>query len=524
MTMSSKPASRLRVLAAALTLTVAGALGACTPPPGNSGGSAPKELRIGLQSGPGTLDPATINQAAQWYVDLAYSPLIQTSSDGSLRPGLATKWGYVGSGNTEFQLTLREGVKFADGSDLTAEGVKKHLEYIKGSGGQMAPILSTLESMTVADGLNLTLKFNAPNPNLPHYFSQAGVGIADVISPKALADPKALGTATSGAGPYVLDTSATVSNDTYVYAPNPNYWDKENIHWDKVTIKVIPNLNSILDAMKSGQIDFSTGDYSTADEAQKAGLQSHFVPNVFSGLSLLDRDGALVPALADQRVRQAINYAIDRKAIVNAIYGQWGEATTQTTHGVGYDAALDHAYPHDPEKAKKLLAEAGYKDGFTLPVVSTSFFNGDTMVQAVASELAKVGITVKSESQPDVNTYVSKMASGTYPASWIGFGTLPMFVEYQNLYGPGASLFNPFKSTDPQLTELSGKLATASQEEVKTLSEQIEKRLVDLAWFAPVGWAPLGQYATTKIDSAAVTTTTGENPIAAIVDVKPAGD
>lgn len=522
--MSSTPVKRLRVLAAALTITVAGTLSACTPPPANSGGSASKELRIGLQSGPGTLDPATINQAAQWYVDLAYSPLIQTSSDGTLRPGLATTWGYVGSGNTEFEMTLRDGVKFADGSDLNADGVKKHLEYIKAAGGQMSPVLNTLESITVADNLRLTLKFSTPNPNLPYYFSQAGVGIADVISPKALDDPKTLGTATSGAGPYVLDAAATVTNDTYVYAPNPNYWDKDNVHWDKVTIKVIPNLNSILDAMKSGQIDFSTGDYSTADEAQKAGLQAHFVPNVFSGLSLMDRAGTLVPALADQRVRQAINYAIDRKAIVNAIYGQWGTATTQTTHGVGFDPALDDAYPYDPEKAKKLLAEAGYKDGFTLPVVSTSFFNGDTMVQAIASELAKVGITVKSESQADVNTYLSKMASGTYPASWIGFGTLPMFVAYQNLYGPGASLFNPLKSTDPQLTELSDKLATSSQEEVKTLSEQIEKRLVELAWFAPVGWAPLGQYATNKIDSDAVTTTTGEHPIAAIVDLKPSGD
>lgn len=475
-----------------------------------------------MQSGPGTLDPALINQNSQWFIDLAYSPLINAASDGTYRPGLATEWGYVGEGNTQFQLTLREGVTFADGGELTAQGVKKHLEYVKGAGGQMSGTLATLESIDVTGDLSLTLTFSAPNPDLPFYFSQSGVGIANVISPAGLEDTESLGTMTAGAGPYVLDESATVANDTYVYTPNPDYWDEENVHWDKVTIKIIPNLNSLLNALKSGQIDFSTGDYSTAAEAEKAGLQVHFTPNVFSGLNLLDRDGTLAPELADQRVRQAINYAIDRDAIVDAIYGDYGSPTTQTTHGVGFVEDLDDYYPHDPEKAKSLLAEAGYPEGFTLKVVSTSFFNGDTMVQAMAGQLEKVGIALEVDSKSDVNEFITEMASGNYPAAWIGFGTLPMFVASQNLYGP-AALFNAFKSTDDQLTELTDQLAVASADDVKALSEKIEARLVELAWYAPVGWAPLGQYATDKLDAEAVTTTTGEHPIVTIIDVKPAG-
>lgn len=519
MSSHSVPRWHRRVAAALVAIAVGATLTACSPPQGSA---APHELRIGLQSGPGTLDPALINQAAQWYIDFAYSPLINAASDGTYRPGLATEWGYVGEGNTEFQLTLREGVKFADGSDLTAEGVKQHLEYVKGAGGQMSGTLATLETIDLTGDLSLTLTFSEPNPDLPFYFSQSGVGIANVISPKGLEEPKGLGTMTAGAGPYILDESATVANDTYVYTPNPDYWNKEDIHWDKVTIKVIPNLNSLLNALKSGQIDFSTGDYTTAAEAEKAGLQVHFTPNVFSGLNLLDREGKLAPELADQRVRQAINYAIDRDAIVNAIYDKYGSPTTQTTHGVGFVEALDGYYPYDPEKAKSLLAEAGYPDGFTLKVVSTPFFNGDTMVQAIAGQLEKVGITLDVDSKSDVNEYVSEMASGTYPAAWIGFGTLPMFVASQNLYGPSA-LFNAFKTTDDQLTDLTNQLAVASGDAVKDLSEKIEARLVELAWFAPVGWAPLGQYATDKIDPEAVMTTTGEHPIATIIDLKPAG-
>lgn len=525
--MSSQHTSRTRRLLAfaAAAAALAASLTACAPPSGGSGGgggsTGSTELRIAMQAGPGTLDPALINQAAQWYVDLAYSPLIQAESDGTLRPGLATEWGYVGEGNTTFRLTLREGVTFADGSELTAEGVKKHLEYVKAAGGQMSGVLATLENIATPDDLTVELTFSAGNPELPLYFSQGGVGIADVISPAGLENTDGLGTMTAGAGPYVLDEGATIANDTYVYVPNENYWDEENIHWSKVTIKVIPNLSSTLNAMKSGQIDFTTGDYTTASEAEKAGMQVHFVPNVFSGLNLLDRDGALVPALGDQRVRQAINYAIDRESIVEALYGEWGSATTQTTHGVGYVESLDDAYPYDPAKAEELLAEAGYADGFTLPVVSAPFFNGDTMVQAIAGQLSEVGITVQADSKADVNEYVTKMASGEYPAAWIGFGSLPMFVEYQQLYGPTA-LFNAFKSTDEELTALSEQLAVAPEDAVKELSEKVETRLVDLAWYAPVAWAPLGQYATDAIDPEAVTGTTGEHPIVAIVDVKPA--
>lgn len=521
-TMSSQHTSRVRAVALALgAVALAASITACSPPQGGPAGEANDELRIAMQAGPGTLDPALINQAAQWYVDLAYSPLIQASSDGTLRPGLATEWGYIGEGNTRFRLSLREGVEFADGGKLTAEGVKKHLEYVKGAGGQYSGVLATLEKIDTPDDLTVELTFSSPNPELPLYFSQGGVGIADVISPDGLENADGLGTMTAGAGPYVLDADATIDNDTYVYTPNENYWDKDNVHWDKVTIKVIPNLTSTLNALKSGQIDFTTGDYTTATEAEKAGLQVHFVPNVFSGLNLLDRDGQLLPALGDQRVRQAINYALDRDAIVDALYGEWGSATTQTTHGVGYVEALDDYYPYDPEKAKDLLAEAGYADGFTLPVVSAPFFNGDTMVQAIAGQLSEVGITVQADSKADVNEYVTKMASGEYPAAWIGFGTLPMFVEYQQLYGPTA-LFNAFHSTDDELTALSEQLAAAAPDEVKVLSEKIETRIVELAWYAPVAWAPLGQYATDNIDPEAVTSTTGEHPIVAIIDVAPA--
>ncbi|MDR1388322.1 MAG: ABC transporter substrate-binding protein [Propionibacteriaceae bacterium] len=520
-------AHRSRFLAAvsAIGLAAALALTACSSAsPGGGGSDAPGkgELTIASQSDPGTLDPALINQAAQWFTDLAYAPLIQTSSDGTIRSSLATEWGYVGEGNTVFELTLRPNVTFADGGQLTAQGVVDHLVYVKGAGGQLGDSIATFEKIEATGPLTVRVTLSQPNPELVYLFAQSGVGVTQIISPEGLANTAKLGSETHGAGPYVLDASATITGDTYVYQPNPNYWDPDNIHWDKVTIKVIPNINSVLNALRSGQADFAQGDFTTAQAAQEAGLTTHFVPQVFQGIALNDRDGQMVPALGDIRVRQAINYALDRETIATALLGATGRPTTQTVNGVGYVPALDDYYAYDPDKARSLLAEAGYADGLDLPTLSTPFASGDLVTQAIAGQLAEVGINLVVESKADVNEFFNLMATGAYPVAWIGFGSMPMYLEGINLFGPGA-LFNPFRTQDDQITELYDQLAKAPADQVEALSQQIETRLVELAWFAPVAWVPLGQYATAKIDPVAVTTTSGASPLVAIIDLKPAG-
>jgi len=510
-----------RLLATGAALAVASAmLVGCSATPASTDGAS-NELTLALQAGPASLDPALTNQALEYYLDLAYSPLIIRGSDGTLRPGLATEWGYVGEGNTQFQLTIREGVEFSDGGELTAQGVVDHFTYVQGSGGQTSALLggATFEA---TDAQTVVVTFATPVPGAELFFTQFGTGIADVISPDGLADPASLGTSTHGAGPYILDEAATVTNDHYVYTPNPTYWDAENVHWDKVTIKVIANQSSILNSMKSGQVDIASFDYTTAADAEAAGINTHSVPNVFSGLNLLDRAGTLVPALGDERVRQAINYAIDRETVATAIYGEYADPTTQTTRDTGFQEQLDERYAYDPDKARDLLAEAGYPDGFEFTVASTPFFNGDTMTQAIAGQLAEVGITLNMESIADANEWSTRMASGEFPAAWIGFGSLPLFVEGPGLFLPSA-FFNAFKSEDAELTALFGQLVVAAPEDVEEVSEQLEARIVELAWFAPVAWTPLGNYWTDKVDSTEFEATTGLSPIASLIDIKPAG-
>jgi peptide/nickel transport system substrate-binding protein len=516
------PRRRVRRLAAGLaSLLVATTLAACSPADNSDDGGEPQILRIVQQVGPGTLDPAMMNQAAQWYADLAYSPLIQHSTLDGYRPALAVEWGYVGEGNTAFELKLREGVVFSDGSALSAQGVVDHFEYVKAAGAQAATMMTSFESFEAVDDLTVRVNLSSPNPMMEYLLSQHGFGVTQVISPTGLADPAKLGSESHGSGPYLLDAARTVTDDTYVYTPNPTYWDPERIYWDEVQIKVISNINSTLNAMQIGEADITQGDYSTADQAKAAGLHVKFNPNVFMGLSLVDRDGAICPPLGDVRVRQAINHALDRAAITSAVYGEYGTPTTQTLHGDGFVPALDDYYAYDVDKAKALLADAGYADGFDLPVVSTPFFNGDAVVTAIAGQLSKIGVNVQIDSKADANDYATGAFSGEYPAMLISYGSQPMFIQGPGLFLPEA-LFNPFHTQDDQLSQLYAQLGEADAPTYKELSEQIEARLVELAWFAQTTWSPLGTYSSAKLDTAAIDATSGDHPIAAVVDLKPA--
>lgn len=481
----------------ATTPTSTGPTDTATPTPDSEAPTACRAdtFTFALPAASPTLDPASVNQALSTFLQPAYEPLIRRAPSGDYVPGLAVKWGYVGEGNAEFTLTLRDGVTFSDGGELTAEGVKQHLEYMQKSvvnGGLLAG--ATFE---VTGPLDLTMKLANPNPMLEELLSQDWV-IGLVISPKALADPAALATSTAGAGAYVLDTDATVSGDTYVYTANPNYFDPTQVYFDTMILKVIANPNSTLNALQTGEIDAAVGDYTTADAARSAGLQVAAQPTVWQGLGLFDRNGTLSAPLADQRVRQAINYAIDREAVTKALYGADGVASSE----VALPGSPDHndesadLYSYDPEKARQLLAEAGYPDGFTLKTVSTPFGNISLAGQAIAAQLEKVGIKLELDEQ-ELNSYVGSVLTGQAPAAVVGLGSPPVYISATVALQP-ASPFNPFHTEDAQLADLYKSAAAASGDERIAIDREIVARVQELAWFVPVTYTPVYVYAATK--------------------------
>jgi peptide/nickel transport system substrate-binding protein len=475
-------------------------------------------LTVAGELPPTTLNPETTNQALCDFEELAYEPLIVRLNNGGLAPGLATSWHYVGSGNTTFVLNLRRGVKFSDGTTLTAQDVVNDFQYVVKAGGQMAPYF-TGDSFAVTGPMQVTITAKVPNPEWPFLLTQ-DYNAGDIISPDGLNNTAALGTKTFGAGPYELDAAETISGSTYTYTPNPYYYDKSAVHWKKVVIKVIENAQSLLDAMKTGEVNLAEGDASTLKAAKKAGLTVTQAPLIWEGVVLADRAGTMVKALASVQVRQALNYATDRKTIVNALFAGVGTPTEQVTvpGGYGYLASLNSVYPYDPTKAKQLLAAAGYPHGFTVSMVTADYDEENLLAQALAQEWAQVGVTVKIIDDANPDAYEQAFLSGTVPSFIATYGQQPIAVEGPGLFLPTAP-FNPYHTSSAALQSLYDQDITASGTAATTLDQKVESYLVKNAWFVPVVASGLPWYATTNVTGTTVTATA---PLVELYQVEPA--
>lgn len=505
------------ITATAIGLTACGGVSSGSGQPAVSG-KVGDTLTVAWSVAPQTLDPAKAVQNDAYFDELAYEPLIVRRSNGKLAPGLAQSWEYTGAGNTTFVLHLRPGVKFADGGDLTAQGVADDLRYVVASSGQMAPLLSG-DTFTATDPSTVTITGAKPNPDLPIILTQDYV-VGGIISPAGLHATDELGTRTFGAGPYMLDPAHTVDGDHYTYVPNPNYYDKASVHWHKVVIRVITDAQSVLNALKTGQADAAGGDPATVSAATQAGLTVTGSPLLWSGVVLADRDGALAKPLADVRVRQALNYATDRAGIAKALFGGIGQPTDQLTvpGGYGFDAALNGTYPYDVAKARKLLTAAGYSGGFSLRIVTPEVQQLNLLAQALAQQWKQVGVDLRITDYANDNQYVSDAFGAKFPAFMTAFGQLPLWMEGPSLYLPAAS-FNPFHTTDPALQALFDREARSSGAQQASLDQQIEGYLVHQAWFVPVVTTNLAFYARKTVTG---TATSAKAPLMELYEIQQA--
>ncbi|HST65261.1 MAG TPA: ABC transporter substrate-binding protein [Mycobacteriales bacterium] len=516
-----------RAASAGLVLTALAVLTACTSPTSTNGGA--QDVRSSGAVGdtltvvtvvpPQTLDPAKTVQNNAWLEQLAYEPLVVRKSDGTLAPGLAASWKYEGTDNTKFTMKLRDGVKFSDGTSLTAQNVVDHFTYVAKSGGQMASFLAG-NTYAATDPMTVTITAKNPNPNFPEILTQDYI-IGGVISSAGLKSPATLGGATLGAGPYQLDKDQTTTGDHYTFVPNPNYYDKSAVHWKKVVIRVITNPQSALNAVRTGQADVSVGDPSTVDAARKAGLTVAAAPLLWSGVVLADRAGTMSAPLKNPKVRQALNYATDRSTIAKALFAGIGQPTSQITvpGGYAYDPALDNAYPYDVAKAKSLLADAGVPNGFPLKLVTPEYQQLNLIAQALKQQWKQVGVDLQITDRANSNQYVSDAFGAKFPSFMTAFGQLPVWMEGPSLFLPSAA-FNPFHYADPQLQSLYDKASRATGAEKDTLDKQVLKYVTDQAWFVPVVATSLPYYARKTV---AGVNTSAKAPLLELTEITAAG-
>lgn len=490
----SKSAHRARSarLKVAVAVTVLGTAAACLTGCSSSGGgssTAATTLTIAAASAPISFDPTkNSNGGTQtFYQELTYEPLIEKSSSGAYAPGLATKWGYVpGHEGTEFEVTLRSGAKFSDGSAVTAAAVANSINYFSKnatgpSSGSFQGITATGES---SDKVLLTSA--TPNPTIAELLTAYNYA-GDIINPTGLAAPSKLANATFGAGPYVYQPSQSVTNSQYVFTPNKYYYDQSRIHFKKVVVKVISDNTSALSALRSGQVQIFQGDNTQSSAAKSAGQVVTAATSDFTGVFLMDWEGKVVPALGNLQVRQALNDAVDRPAIAKAVFGTYGKATEQpnTPGWDAYDPSLNNTYPYSPTKAKQLLSQAG-DSAFSFNLLYAAFEPTTTkVVQAFAQQLSQVGVTVNLTGASNFSELVSDLGKGTYSGLSLQWGGQTQYSNTNELFTTSASV-NPYKNTVQGLDKAFQEYNTSADAGRTAAAHAVEKILVQQAVSVPI--------------------------------------
>ncbi|MDR1188239.1 MAG: ABC transporter substrate-binding protein, partial [Bifidobacteriaceae bacterium] len=430
-------------------------------------------LTIAEQNPPNNMNPALTDANADFVV-ISYDALTREEADGSLSPSLAKSW-ELSEGNTKLDLVLRDDVTFSDGTALDAAAVVASLEYARDAGGANASVLEGAQITSSGAGA-VTITVPSPNPMLPTQLSQ-GWGIGNIISPAGLADPDSLTTdkPSQGAGPYVYDPAQSVAGDHYTYTARSDYYEASLQYFEEIVIRVISDQQTALNAATTGQVDVFVGDYSVAAQAEKAGLATVSAPTLTLGMLFFDRDGQISEAVGDLKVRQAINYAIDRDSVATALLGEGGLPAVQVfaPDSPPYSQADANAYAYDQAKARALLAEAGYPDGVTIDVITAGFAGFDTVAEAIKAQVAEVGITLNVTIETEGPAWVGAIVSSAYPAGVQGMAVMPPFLECTQVLLPSAQkVLSPFGSTNPEIEALCAELGAADPTSDTTAIQQ----------------------------------------------------
>ena len=395
------------------------------------------DFRIGISADITSLDPHHTNIApnnnALWHI---YDALTLVDADTRLKPGLAESWRAIDATTWDFK--LRRGIKFHDGADFSAADVVASIDRarrLEASGGQYAGFVKAIKEVRVVDAATLRMSTEKPYAMLPYDLNS--VFIISAKHAGAQTEDFNQGRATNGTGAFRL--ASFKRGDRVELTRNDAYWGGKG-PWEKVTLRILPTDPARVAALLSGEVDM-IDNIPTADAArlkannkfrlaQKVSWRTIFFHMDQSrdnppGITGTDGKPLARNPLKDVRVRQAISKAINRQALVERVMEGFAlpAANLVSPPVFGHVKAITPD-AFDPEGARKLLAEAGFKDGFTLTVAAPNnrYVNDDQIAQAVAQMLARVGIQTKVETHPAA-TYFTKARNGDFAFAMLGWGS-----------------------------------------------------------------------------------------------------
>ena len=427
---------------------------------------------------PANLDPHFAALAPEELINhQVYDWLVILDGQNNPTPSLATEWEMSEDGKT-WTFTIRDDVKFSDGTPLTSEDVKTSFDRMRDPkvGAPTASVYTYIKSIDAPDATHVVFNLSSANPE----FVKDTADYHAAVIPKTNTDPAKKWI---GSGPFMVEKYA--AEDRMTLVKNPNYWGKDDEgaqlpYLDGVTFVFSPDEGSQVAALQGGQAQFVAG--LTAElAAQIEADPSIKLLNTPSNFHLLIhmRSDEGHPA-NNVQLRQALRAGTDVQGLIDIV--RPGYATVGNTTPVGDvygDYYLDEAPPYDPEKAKQLLAEAGYADGFEMTLYAMQYGDANAFATAWKEQMAQIGVTVNIESIPADVYYSSKGE-----ASWMecDFGITNWAdratpVAYYNLAYVTDGLYNESHWSDPEFDtltkQINSELDATKRAELYQQSQQI---------------------------------------------------
>ncbi len=376
--------------------------------------SAETPLRVAYGSGPSGRnnphDSASITRL--WYYSATYDALTYITHDGTLEPWLAQEW--TQETPTAWIFRLKPNVVFSNGQPLTAQDVINNVTYLT-TAGKTEPVAGYVSGVTKADAIDhLTVRFTTarPDPMLARKLSL--IRIAALPKGQAFTHDALVANAI-GTGPYKVDNWQTAGMK---FSAAPNAWRQAPTQ--KLEAISAPDPTNRKNALTTKRVDIAMAAFEPFEANDK---NLPYIVNVEQLPAIVGmayntmREGPL----RDVRVRKAIELAVNREQIIGALFSGLAKQATQPARRefFGFDPTLAPP-PYDPVRAKALLAEAGYKDGFKMTMTLTSGATvWDQIFQAVAADLRKVGVNLIIEMAPE-HTVANYNFSQGYPTDAFG--------------------------------------------------------------------------------------------------------
>lgn len=448
------------VVLTALTI----ALGACS---GDKQGETSSQITIGIpQDMEDSLDPnkAVAAGTKEVFFNL-FEGLVKPDSDGNLCPAVASDY-TISEDKLSYTFTLRDGIKFHNGEKVTVEDVKFSIDKCADTSNDVPLVaaFSNIESVNIMDDQKVEIVLKVPDPDF--LASVATVSAAIIPANNENPDSNPIGT-----GPYKYVSRSPQEN--FVVEKFPEYWGTGG-NIDKVIFKVCANTDTIVMELNGGSIDM----FARVTPAQVAQLNQEYevLEGTMNLVQAMYLNNAVEP-FNDVKVRQALSYCIDKEALLMMVSDGKGTPIGSSmfpSFGKYYMPELNEVYKKDIEKAKSLLTEAGYPDGFSFTIkVPSNYTQHIDTAQVLVEQLKEINVTANIE-LIEWDSWLSDVYAGRdYQATVVGVDAASLSASALLLRFTSDSSSNFINFSSPAYDEAfaNAQNATEDEEQVKYYKE-----------------------------------------------------